>query len=161
MIRPATAADCAAIAAIWNPIIRETAVTFTTAEKTAEGLEAWIAEKAAADLPFLLAVEGELLGFATYGPFRAGPGYARTMEHTVILGPTARGRGVGRRLMAALEAHAAARGVHSMIAGVSGENLAGRAFHAAIGYAEIAVLPEVGWKFARWMDLVVMQKMLG
>lgn len=161
MIRPATAADCAAIAAIWNPIIRETPITFTTAEKTPEGLAAWIAGKAAADLPFLVATDGGLLGFATYGPFRAGPGYARTMEHTVILGPAARGRGVGRALMAVVERHAAARGVHSMIAGVSGENAGGRAFHAAIGYAEIAVLPEVGWKFGRWMDLVLMQKRLG
>lgn len=160
MIRPAAPADCPGIAAIWNPIIRDTAVTFTTAEKTAEGLAATLAEKAAAGLPFLVAEDGGLLGFATYGPFRAGPGYARTMEHTIILGPAARGRGVGRALMAAVEDHARARGVHSMFAGVSAENPAARAFHAAVGYAEIAVLPEVGWKFGRWMDLVLMQKRL-
>lgn len=160
MIRAAVPADCAGIATIWNPIIRDTAVTFTTAEKTPEGLAATLEEKAAAGHPFLVAVEEELLGFATYGAFRNGPGYARTMEHTIILAPAARGRGVGRALMAAIEAHAEARGVHSLWAGVSAENPAGRAFHAALGYAEIAVLPEVGWKFGRWMDLVLMQKIL-
>lgn len=161
MIRPATPADCAAIAAIWNPVIRDTAITFTTLEKTGAGLAATLAEKAAAGLPFLVAAEEEVLGFATYGAFRSGPGYARTMEHTVVLGPAARGRGIGRALMAALEDHARARGVHSLIAGVSAENPAGRAFHAALGYAEIAVLPEVGFKFGRWMDLVLMQKRFG
>ena len=162
MIRNATAADCDAIAAIWNPVIRDTAITFTTAEKTAEGLAATLAEKAAGGFPFLVAeAEGGLLGFATYGQFRAGPGYARTAEHSIILGPAARGRGVGRALMAALEARAAAAEFHSLIAGVSAENPAGRAFHAALGYAEIAVLPEVGFKFGRWMDLVLMQKRFG
>lgn len=150
-----------AIAALWNPIIRDTAITFTTDEKSAEGLAATLAEKAGADFPFLIAEAGELLGFATYGSFRNGPGYRRTVEHTIILAPQARGRGIGRVLMAALEEHARARSIHSLIAGVSGENPSGRAFHAAIGFVEIAVLPEVGFKFGRWMDLVLMQKRLG
>ncbi|MBI1220114.1 MAG: GNAT family N-acetyltransferase [Rhodobacteraceae bacterium] len=160
MIRPATAADCAAIAAIWNPIIRDTAITFTDVEKTEAGLAQMLAEKAGAGFPFLVAEAGGLLGFATYGTFRNGPGYARTMEHTILLAPHAKGRGVGRVLMAALEDHARARGIHTLWAGVSAENPAARAFHAAIGYAEVAVLPEVGWKFGRWLDLVLMQKML-
>lgn len=162
MIRPATPADCAAIAAIWNPVIRDTAVTFTTAEKTVEGLAATLAEKAAAGHGFLVAEEaaGGIAGFATYGQFRAGPGYARTMEHSVILAPGSRGRGIGRALMTAVEAHAAAGGAHSIFAGVSGANPEGRAFHAAMGYREVAVLPEVGFKFGRWLDLVLMQKIL-
>ena len=161
MIRPATAADCAAIAAIWNPVIRDTLVTFTTAEKTVEGLAETLSEKAAAGHAFLVAEDaGGLAGFATYGQFRAGPGYARTMEHSVILAPAARGRGLGRALMAALEDQAAAGGAHSIFAGVSGANPEGRAFHAALGYCEVAVLPEVGFKFGRWLDLVLMQKIL-
>lgn len=161
-IRPAAPADCAAIAAIWNPLIRDTAVTFTTVEKTPEGLAATLPEKAAAGHAFLVAEAGvEILGFATYGPFRVGPGYARTMEHTIILAPRARGQGLGRALMARLEAGAQAAGVNSLIAGVSGANPDGRAFHAAIGYQVVAVLPQVGWKLGRWHDLVLMQKFLG
>lgn len=161
MIRPARVADCAAIAAIWNPVIRDTLVTFTTAEKTAEGLAATLAEKAGAGHGFFVAeAGGHVAGFATYGQFRSGPGYARTMEHSVILAPEGRGRGLGRALMAVLEDHAAAGGAHSVFAGVSGANPEGRAFHAALGYREIAVLPEVGYKFGRWLDLVLMQKIL-
>lgn len=160
-IRPAEARDAAAVAAIWNPVIRDTAITFTTLEKTPEGLAAAFAASAAEDRAFLLAEEGgAVLGFATYGPFRGGPGYARTMEHTVILGPQARGRGVGRALMAAVEAHARARSIHSLWGGVSAENPDAVAFHRAIGFAEVARLPEVGFKFGRWMDLVLVQKIL-
>lgn len=160
-IRPAEAQDAPAVAAIWNPIIRDTPVTFNSAEKTEAELVAAFADKPAQGHAFLLAEEdGKLLGFATYGQFRGGVGYARTMEHTIILGPDARGRGVGRALMTAIEDHARAAGAHSIFAGVSAENPAGRAFHAAMGYAEIAVVPEVGYKFGRWMDLVLMQKML-
>jgi L-amino acid N-acyltransferase len=161
ILRPAAARDAAAVAAIWNPVIRDTAATFTTQEKTAEGLAADFVTRAAEGKLFLLAEEGgEVLGFATYFQFRNGPGYARTMEHSIILSPAARGRGVGRALMGALEDHARAGGVHSLWAGVSSENPAGLAFHRAIGFAEIARLPEVGHKFGRWMDLVLMQKIL-
>ncbi|HEY9022284.1 GNAT family N-acetyltransferase [Seohaeicola sp. SP36] len=161
ILRPAEARDAPAVAAIWNPVIRETAATFTTLEKTPDGLAADFAVRAAEGKLFLLAEEaGELLGFATYFQFRNGPGYARTMEHSIILAPAARGRGVGRALMAALEDHARAAGVHSLWAGVSAENPAGIAFHRSVGFAEVARLPEVGHKFGRWMDLVLMQKIL-
>jgi phosphinothricin acetyltransferase len=161
MIRPALPTDCGQIAAIWNPVIRDSFVTFNAVEKTGEELRATLEDKARADFPFLVAeAEGRVLGFATYGQFRGGVGYARTMEHTIILAPEARGRGLGRTLMAAIEDHARARGAHSMIAGVSGANPPGIAFHAALGYAEVAVLPEVGFKAGRWLDLVLMQKLL-
>ena len=161
IIRQAEAGDAGAVAAIWNPVIRDTAATFTTLEKTRQGLAADFAARPAGGEAFLLAEEGgALLGFATYSRFRAGPGYARTMEHSIILAPQARGRGMGRGLMAALEDHACRAGVHSLMAGVSAENPDGVAFHRAIGFAEVARLPEVGYKFGRWMDLVLMQKFL-
>ncbi len=160
-IRPATASDAAAVAAIWNPVIRDSASTFNAVEKTAADLAQSFAQKQAEGHAFLLAeADGGLLGFATYGQFRGGVGYARTVEHTIILAPAARGRGLGRALMAAIEDHARTAGAHSIFAGVSAENPSGRAFHAALGYAEVAVLREVGFKFGRWMDLVLMQKML-
>ncbi|HSF64787.1 MAG TPA: GNAT family N-acetyltransferase [Paracoccaceae bacterium] len=160
-IRAATPADIPGILAIWNPVIRDTAITFNSAEKTPDDLLAALRDKAAAGHAFLVAApEGRVLGFATYGPFRGGTGYARTLEHTILLAPDAQGRGLGRALMEALCDHARAGGVHSLIGGVSAENPQGRAFHAAMGFAEAAILPQVGWKFGRWMDLVLMQKFL-
>lgn len=160
LIRPATLRDAEALAALWNPWIRDTAVTFNSVEKTPADLARMIAERDAAGHGFLLAETGGLLGFATYAQFRGGIGYARTLEHTIILSPDAHGSGTGRALMAALEDHARAAGGHTLYAGVSGENPRGRAFHAALGFAEVAVLQEAGFKFGRWMDLVLMRKFL-
>ncbi|RUS63570.1 N-acetyltransferase [Pseudorhodobacter sp. E13] len=161
MIRPATPADSPALLEIWNPIIRDTAVTFNSVEKTAADVAQMIADKAAAGHGFLVAEQdGRVQGFASYGQFRAGIGYAHTMEHTIVLGPQARGRGLGRALMTAIEDHARAGGAHSIFAGVSAENPDGRRFHLAMGYAEIATLPAVGHKFGRWIDLHLLQKIL-
>lgn len=161
MIRPAVAGDAAGIAAIWNPIIRDTAITFNATEKPVAELEGLIVQKARAGHGFFVAdVAGAVAGFATYGQFRGGVGYARAMEHTVLLGSEARGRGLGRALMAAVEDHARAGGAHALMAGISGENPAGVAFHARIGFREVARVPQVGWKFGRLMDLVLMQKFL-
>lgn len=161
ILRPAESTDAASIAAIWNPLICDTAVTFNASERSEGELAGMIAARRRDGHAFIVAEgAGGLLGFATYAQFRGGVGYARTMEHTVILADRARGQGIGRGLMQAIEAHAAARGVHSMIAGVSGENPAGIAFHRALGYRTVAVLPSVGFKFGRFMDLHLMQKFL-
>ncbi|WP_176442926.1 GNAT family N-acetyltransferase [Tropicimonas sediminicola] len=157
MVRAAVPADAQAIVDIINPIVRETTISFSTEEKTAEefatliagGRPVWVSEH-----------EGRITGYATSFQFRNGPGYARTLEHSIALAPGGRGHGAGRALMAALESHAAANGAHSIFAGVSAENPAGVAFHAAIGFREVARLPRVGWKFGRWLDLVLMQKFL-
>jgi len=157
-IRPAVISDAEAICGIWNPLIAETATTFTTALKTPDGIAADIADRQGA---FLVAEQsGTLVGFATYFPFRGGPGYAYTKELSINLSDAARGQGLGRVLLTALETHAHGAGIHSLWAGVSGENPAGVAFHAKLGFEEIARLPEVGYKFGRWMDLVLLQKRL-
>lgn len=161
MIRPARPEDATQILTFWNPLIRDTLVTFNPVEKTEAELREMIVAKPLAGHAFLVAEEdGQILGFASYGQFRAGPGYARAMEHTIILAPAAHGLGIGRALMTAIEDDARAKGYHTMVAGVSGGNPQGRAFHAAIGYAEVGVIPESGWKFGRYWDLVLMQKVL-
>jgi phosphinothricin acetyltransferase len=150
--------DAEGICAVANPLIRETIVTFTDAEKRPEEVAALIA----GGQPHWVATDaaGQVLGFATHFPFRGGPGYRFTREHTVMLAAGARGRGLGRALMAALEPDAAAAGTRTLWAGVTAENAGARAFHAALGYAEAARLAEVGWKFGRWHDLVLMRKAL-
>lgn len=156
MIRAAVPADAAELAALWNPWIRDTAITFTSAEKSEADLVSMIAARDC----FLIYMKNGVQGFATYSQFRGGNGYATCMEHSVILSPGARGMGAGRALMTAVEDHARAAGAHQMIGGISAENPDGRAFHAAIGYHEIAIIRDAGFKFGRFMDLVLMQKFL-
>ncbi|WP_306005833.1 GNAT family N-acetyltransferase [Aquicoccus porphyridii] len=158
MIRPAAPGDAASIAAIWNHVIRDTTVTFTTEEKTEAGLIAMMAERAPG---FIVAEEGgAITGFATYGPFRGGPGYAHTRELTIQLAPEGRGRGLGRALMSALEEAARRDGIHVLMAGISGANPGSVAFHARLGFETCGTLREVGHKWGQWLDLVLMQKIL-
>ena len=161
MIRDATPGDAPAIAAIWNPAIRDTAVTFNAAEKSVSDIATMITDRQSLGHAFLVAESSDrIAGFATYAQFRSGVGYARTMEHTILLSPEAQGSGLGRALLTAIEDHARTAGAISLFAGVSAENPAGRAFHARMGYAEVAILQRVGFKFGRAMDLVLMQKFL-
>ncbi|MCA0919213.1 GNAT family N-acetyltransferase [Pseudooceanicola nanhaiensis] len=161
-LRPAALpADTDAILAIWTPVIRETTITFASDLKTPATLVDYVEGRRARGREFFVAEEaGEMLGFATYDQFRGGDGYVHAMEHTIILGPQARGRGVGRALMTAVEDHARAAGAHTMVAAVSGENEIGIAFHAALGYDHVGRMPQSGRKFDRWLDLVLMQKIL-
>lgn len=159
MIRPARTGDAAAIADLWNPIIRDTVITFNPVEKTVPEIAQMI------DAPppgaFLVA-EGAagLLGFARFFQFRGGLGYAHTMEHTINLTPDARGTGLGRAMMMALETAARGQGAHSMVAAITGSNTGSIGFHAALGYAHVGTMPQAGWKFGLWHDLVLMQKLL-
>ena len=157
MIRRATTSDAAEIKAIWNHAIRETTNTFNPVEKS----QAEVAQLLNIKTPcFIYARGAQVWGFARYFPFRSGEGYRFSVEHTVMLADQARGAGAGRALMEALCDHAKAAGKHTMHAAVSRENPQAVAFHAAIGFRTLAVLPEVGFKFGRWIDLVLMQKRL-
>ena len=157
-IRRATRADAAQITAIWNDVIRDTLCTFNSVEKTQAEVEAVI--NGGAWGVFVAEDHGQVLGFASYGPFRGGVGYAHTGEHTLHLIEEARGQGLGRALMEKLESDATALGVHSLFAGVSSGNPGGCTFHTRIGYSEVAVLPQVGRKWDQWLDLHLMQKFL-
>ena len=154
VIRLATPADAPALAALWNPWITDTAITFASIPKTAADVAHLIATHPA------FFTTDNAMGFATYGQFRSGDGYATCMEHTVILSPTAHGNGLGRTLMQAVETHARQHGAHQMIAGISAENPAAIAFHAKLGYLPTATIPQAGFKFGRFIDLVLMQKFL-
>lgn len=154
-IRRMDARDLGEVSDIWNAVIRDTSVTFTTEEKRESDLLRWLAE----DGPRLVAAEGPgaVLGFAAASPFRPGPGYRFTWEHSVHVAAPGRGRGLGRALMDALAAELRARGGRSMIAAVSGENPRAEAFHRRLGFEEVGRLAGAGVKFGREMDLVLLQ----
>ena len=161
MIRPATASDAAALAALLNHWIEHTAVTFNPVPKTEGDILDLIAARSRDGHAFLVAEEaGRIVGQASYGQFRTGQGYRTCMEHSISLLPGTPRKGLGRALLTAVEDHARSAGAHQMIAGVSGENAEGQAFHLRMGYRAIATIPEAGHKFGRFIDLVLMQKFL-
>ncbi len=157
-IRPAEPTDAAAISVIANAIITESLITFTTELRSPESVASDIKARQG---HFLVAeLNEQVAGFATYGPFRSGPGYARTREHSIQLAPQARGKGIGRALMTTLEDAARADRIHVLVAGISSANPKAIEFHAALGFIEVGQMPQVGRKWGRWLDLVLMQKIL-
>ncbi len=158
MIRPASPEDSSAIAALWNWMIQDTLATFTTTTKTRAELETRIIAQPS---QFYVAEnKGVFAGFVTFGPFRPGPGYAATVEHTIIIDPKAHGFGIGRALMAQAETAAHAAGKKVMIGAISSHNPAAIKFHERLEYMKVGHLPGVGHKQGHWLDLILMQKNL-
>ncbi|MEM1352667.1 MAG: N-acetyltransferase family protein [Pseudomonadota bacterium] len=159
MIRPAQEKDDPAIASLWNGMIKNTLATFTDVTKSASD----IAElRQMPSSPCLVYVDAHaVLGFARFGSFRTGPGYAATCEHSVVVADQAHGKGVGTELMRALMAEAKAEGIHVMVAAISSANPGAQRFHARLGFVDVGRMPEVGRKAGQWLDLVLMQKILG
>jgi len=137
-------------------MIRDTTATFTSVEKTDADLKTVLETHSNA---FLVAeLDGVCAGFVLWGAFRAGPGYAHTAEHTVITDKQR--RGTGRALLKSAMTHAKAQGIHVMVAGISGENTAALAFHSRLGFVRSGYLSQVGRKRGRWLDLVLMSRIL-
>lgn len=162
-IRDATPADAEAIRAIYNDAVVNTTAVFDYTPRDAAAQIAWLAAKAEQDLPVLVACAGTggpVLGYCSYGPFRPWPAYLYTVENAIYIAPEQRGRGIGRRLLARLTDLACARGLHTMIAGITAENEASLRLHEGLGFERAGVIRAAGWKFERWLDLVFLQKML-
>jgi phosphinothricin acetyltransferase len=157
IVRPAVPGDAAAVAAVQGHYVRNTMATFTSSEKTPDAWRQDILD----GLPVLVAERaGTVVGFASFGPFRKGPGYAHAAEHSLYLAPDEQGRGAGRALMLALEAAAAGAGISVLVAGISGANPGAVAFHRRMGFAETGRMPGLGRKQGQELDLVLMQKKL-
>jgi L-amino acid N-acyltransferase YncA len=163
-IRPATAADIPALARIINRVIRDTTITVTSVEKTQDDIAEMIEDRRAKGHEVFVAdlgpAAGGVVGYGTYAQFRPSPGYVRTMEHSIALDPDAQGKGLGQALMRAIEDHARAVGVHVMVGAITADNAQSIRFHIALGYVQVGHLPQVGYKFCRYHDLLLMQKIL-
>ena len=161
LIRDLADADLPALLAIHNAAVADTTAIWNDTPVDLADRRAFLAARRASGFAFLAAeIEGRLAGYASYGAFRPHQGYARTVENSVYVDAAFRGRGVARALMEALIAHAREDGMHVMVGGIEAGNGASIALHASLGFVETGRMPEVGRKFGRWLDLVLMQKTL-
>lgn len=156
-IRDGRPEDVPAIAAIWNDIISNTVISFWPSPRSDAEILDYMTGRQKLGHAFIVAQEaGKVLGFASYGQFRAGGGYAHSMEHTIYMADGAQGKGIGFSLLSTLEDHARDRGARLMIGGITAENEGSIAFHRRCGYHEWGRIPAAGYKFGQWHDLVLM-----
>jgi L-amino acid N-acyltransferase YncA len=161
LVRPATRADVPATLEIYNHAVLYTTASYDLEPVSLETRLEWFDRKREADWPVLVIEDGTgVMGWATYGPFREKHGYAGTVEHSVYIRDGLRGRGLGRALMTALIEDARAAGFHVMVGGVDAANADSLAFHARLGFVQVAHFRQVGRKFGRWLDLAFMQRHL-
>ena len=156
-IRAATPVDAGDITALLNVLIATTTIEWTSTPRTVEDVREWLQQH---DVVLVAEDQGEVVGLAAFGWFRdvvKWPGYRFTVEHTVHVRQDRWGLGVGVALMHALIAIARETGKHTMIAAIDSTNDASIRFHQRLGFSEVARMPEVGAKFGRWLDLVLLQ----
>jgi len=162
-LRGAGGGDVEAIQAIYAHHVLNGLGTFEEVPPTPAEMAGRCAAVADRGLPWLVAEEGGLvLGYAYAGPFRTRAAYLYTVEDSVYVAEAARGRGIGKALLASLITECDGLGLRQMV-GVIGDsgNRASIALHRSLGFELKAVIPAVGWKFERWVDVVWMQRSLG
>jgi phosphinothricin acetyltransferase len=161
--RPATAADLAAIHAIYAHHVLTGAASFEETPPSREEMRRRFDDVAARGLPWLaLELEGELAGYGYCAPYRARPAYRYTLEDSVYVRHDLARRGAGRAILAALIERSAALGYRQLIAVIGDSaNAPSIALHAQAGFLRAGTLRSVGFKFGRWLDSVIMQRPLG
>lgn len=161
LIRDAEETDLEAILDIHNTAIREGTAIWSVNPVDLANRRAVLEERRSRNFPFLVAVEGTtLLGYATFGDFRPHDGYFKTVEHSIYVHTDHHRRGVGRALMPPLIEAAHRLGKHAMVGGIDATNTASINLHEAFGFTRVGLLPQVGFKFGRYLDLLFMQKLL-
>ncbi|MCU1454304.1 MAG: N-acetyltransferase [Acidimicrobiales bacterium] len=162
LIRPADTADVPSITQISNALLDTTTYEWTETKHTIDERGRWLEEQRAAGRPVTIAEDdGRVVGWGTYGDFRDAarwPGYRFTVEHSIHVAQSHWGHGVGRALVVDLAEHARREGRRVMVAGIDATNHRSIAFHAKLGFAEVARMPGVGEKWGQRLDLVLMQR---
>ncbi|MEU2040634.1 GNAT family N-acetyltransferase [Nocardia niwae] len=159
VIRDATTDDLPAILEIHNANIAASTAIWDTERVGLEERLGWFQARTGAGLPVLVAeIDGALAGYASYGPWRTKSGYRYTVENSVYVDDRFQRRGIATALLTELIDRARRTGaVHAMIAAIESGNSGSILLHERFGFRTVGVLPEVGYKFGRWMDLTLMQ----
>lgn len=160
-IRYAVKEDCAAIAAIYNHAVINTAAIWNDQTVDADNRIAWFEARALLGYPVIVSEEnGVVTGYASFGDWRAFDGFRHTVEHSVYVHPEHQGKGLGLALMVQLIEEAKRIGKHVMVAGIEAQNQGSIHLHQKLGFTITGQMPQVGTKFGRWLDLTFMQLQL-
>ena len=150
------------ILAILNEAIEHSTALYDYERRTLSTMDAWFDAKDTGRYPVIGAVDeaGRLLGFATYGRFRNWPAYKYSVEHSVYVERESRGRGIGRRLLAAIIERARAQDYHTLIGGIDADNAVSIELHRQFGFTFCGEIRDAGFKFGRWLHLRFYQLVL-
>jgi L-amino acid N-acyltransferase len=160
-LREAQPADLPAILAIYNHAILHSTALWMDHLVDLANREAWFTERKAGGFPVLVASDGgNVLGYGSFAQFRAFDGYKHTIEHSIYIAEGARGKGLGRMMLAALIEAAQAMGKREMVGAITASNEASVRLHCAFGFEKVGFLPGMGYKFGVYHDLLFMQKRL-
>ncbi len=161
MVRCTRKQHGAAILDIFNDAIAHTTALYEYKPRSAGTIRTWFADKEAGDFPVIGAEQaGVLVGFATYGTFRPRAAYKYTVEHSVYVHKDHRGRGFGLGLMQELIKAAREQQYHVLIGGIDVSNTGSIILHERLGFTLSGTLPQVAYKFGRWLDLGFYQLIL-
>lgn len=151
-----------AILDIFNEAIATSTALYDYRPRPLAGMEAWFAAKEKGNFPVIGLEDehGALAAVGSFGTFRAWPAYKYSVEHSVYVHKDHRGQGLGLQVMRALTEAARERDVHAMIGGIDAQNAASIALHERLGFRHVGTLPQVGFKFGRWLDLAFYQLLL-
>jgi L-amino acid N-acyltransferase YncA len=155
-------AHSAPILAILNEAIANSTALYDYQPRTAESMVSWFDAKAKGRYPVIGLVDeaGTLMGFGSYGAFRAWPAYKYTVEHSIYVDTRFRGRGLGRALLEAIIAAAVKQDYHVLVGGIDASNLVSIQLHERLGFTHSGTIAQAGFKFGRWLDLAFYQKIL-
>ncbi|MGW6191876.1 N-acetyltransferase family protein [Bacillus cereus] len=158
MIREATKKDLTYILDIYNDAILNSTAVYAYKSVTLEDRQSWYEQKIDEGYPILVCEQDEkVVGFATFGPFRAWPAYKYSIEHSIYVDKEYRKNGIGKSLMKELIAIAQEREYMTLIAGIDAENEKSIALHQNYGFVHAGTMKKAGYKFNRWLDLAFYQ----
>ena len=159
-VRLAGPDDAEAIRSIYNVEVTASTVTFDLVPRTLADQLAWLAEHQGVHPAVVAELDGEVVGFGSLAPYRSRPAYATTVEDSVYVRRDRRGLGCGRAILSELIRLATLHGFHTVMARIVGGHEASINLHRACGFEVVGIEREVGRKFGRWLDVVLMQRLL-
>lgn len=160
-IRPATIDDAEAILEIYNHQVLTSSATFDLVPRTLEAQQRWLTDRTGAHAVAVAVGEvGEVVGFGALSPYRERAGYATTVEDSIYVAEDHQGRGVGRELLEHLIEVARKHGFHALMAKIVGGHEQSIGLHRCCGFEVVGTEREVGRKFGRWLDVVLMERLL-